>query len=103
MSHVCLRYSAQLSRSSSQLDTWQTTLRIVQLNVSLFVLNMLVPAVPLPGSRILADMLLIGGVRTDTTYRPITVTLLLCSAASLAASIVIGVLRSWGFLLVRTT
>jgi hypothetical protein len=68
------------------------TLLHVQLNVSLFILNTLVPAVPLPGSRILADILLIRGFNPDTTCQMIMVT----SAVSGVVMIVLGALRIWG-------
>ena len=64
----------------------------MQLNISLFVLNVLIPAVPLNGSRILADILLIANVPIDT----IAWIMVGLSGAIGVAMIVLGALHIWG-------
>jgi hypothetical protein len=64
----------------------------VQLNVSAFIINTLIPAVPLNGARLLADLLLIGGVSADMTANIV----LFISAFIGAAMILAGVMRVWG-------
>ena len=64
----------------------------MQLNISLFILNLLIPAVPLCGSRILADLLLIANVSVET----IAWTIFGISSAVAVAMIILGGLSIWG-------
>jgi Zn-dependent protease len=64
---------------------------IMQMNISIMLLNLLIPAYPLPGGRIFADILRIAGVPANTAAKIMVVVGLVIGIGL----VIVGALRVW--------